>query len=185
MNASTLLVGLILLGAPQDPVVIRVARPTLQQDTIVGGGVQGTVEAAPPVLSSEMILQDGEMLAEDGMSISDMNFGGCDSCCGTCNECCRPSLMLFDLRHPPRNMIPHLPYDAQPKTYYYFRPYNWMHIHQHQGDAAAWEASPGNPYSNKVFKDLYRMIEAEGLEEIQSDPVVPPPVEDTQSGDDS
>jgi hypothetical protein len=89
---------------------------------------------------------------------------GCNGSCG-CGDGCGDGcgLMRYDLRRAPTNMVPHFPYDAQPKTYYYFRPYNWMHIHQHQGEAAVWNAPPGNPYSNKIFQDVYESIEIEEI----------------------
>ena len=55
-------------------------------------------------------------------------------------------------------MCPHMMYVATPKTYYYFRPYNHMHIRQHQIEAGAWGADWSNPYSNALFDDVYTQI---------------------------
>lgn len=87
----------------------------------------------------------------------------CDKCdkCGGCQECggccCSPwnLLGLPDPCHPPGNMNQHLPYWADPKFYYYFRPYSFRHIPVQQMEALDWGASPGMPYSNKMFQQVY------------------------------
>ena len=56
-------------------------------------------------------------------------------------------------------MLPHIPYTAYPKTYYYFRPYNMLHIPQQQERALAWVENPALPYSNKVFDKVYAELE--------------------------
>lgn len=178
MNPSILLVGLALLGAPQDPaktqdpVVIRVVRdaPLSQTVPTVHSGVVNlrptpSTSSLPNLLDETTyeettIVGTGVGCESAGCACGDGCSGGCDDGCG--------QLMRYDLRHPPTNMVPHLPYDAQPKTYYYFRPYNWMHIHQHQGEAAIWNAPAGNPYSNKIFQDVYESIE---IEEIAGDSI--------------
>ncbi len=75
--------------------------------------------------------------------------------------------------HAPGNMVPHIPYVAYPKTYYYFRPYNMLHIPDQQARAAGWVENPALPYSNRIFDKVY----AE-LEPVLNAPgeVVPPPV---------
>ncbi|MFN3151997.1 hypothetical protein [Bremerella sp.] len=90
--------------------------------------------------------------------------GGCDSGCG-CHGCghghggfyarhCLPSPW-----HAPGNMTPHIPYVAYPKTYYYFRPYNMLHIPDQQARAAAWVENPALPYSNGIFDKVYAELE--------------------------
>lgn len=57
-------------------------------------------------------------------------------------------------------MLPHLPYSAEPKTYYYFRPYNYQHIAQHQDIAEQQWAAPRHlPYTNQMFEEIYEQIE--------------------------
>ncbi|MEW4456221.1 hypothetical protein AB1L30_26385 [Bremerella sp. JC817] len=61
--------------------------------------------------------------------------------------------------HAPGNMAPHRMYDALPKTYYYFRPYNMLMIPDQQAQAAAWVENPHLPYSNGVFQKVYAELE--------------------------
>ncbi|MEX1039626.1 MAG: hypothetical protein WDZ51_03275 [Pirellulaceae bacterium] len=107
---------------------------------------------------------------------------GCPSDCGECGNCgacghggllhgcgglglhhggywakhCLPSPW-----HAPGNMTPRYPYEAYPQTYYYFRPYNMLHIPQQQEIARGWVDDPGLPYSNGVFAKVYAEYEAD------------------------
>ncbi len=79
--------------------------------------------------------------------------GGCDDCGGCCH--CGPLCRYKALLCPHGNCGPHFPYEQQPKTYYYFRPYNYRHIAEHQDEAEAWGADRKMPYSNAVFQEVY------------------------------
>lgn len=87
---------------------------------------------------------------------------GCHGGCGGCGyghggfyaRHCLPSPW-----HAPGNMVPHIPYVAYPKTYYYFRPYNMLHISDQQARAAAWVENPALPYSNGIFEKVYAELE--------------------------
>ncbi|QDU99199.1 hypothetical protein Pla8534_71120 [Lignipirellula cremea] len=73
----------------------------------------------------------------------------------------------------------HMAYLAEPKTYYYFRPYNYLHIEQQQAEAGAWGADPGLPYSNEIFDAVFAQFE-EGVEppiSRLSPEVVPTPLD--------
>ncbi|PQO42144.1 hypothetical protein [Blastopirellula marina] len=63
--------------------------------------------------------------------------------------------------HAPGNMVPHIPYDAVPKTYYYFRPYQMFMIPDQQAQAASWVKNRSLPYSNQVFDKVYAELEDE------------------------
>ena len=63
--------------------------------------------------------------------------------------------------HAPGNMVPHIPYDAVPKTYYYFRPYQMFMIPDQQAQAASWVENRALPYSNQVFDKVYAELEDE------------------------
>jgi len=63
--------------------------------------------------------------------------------------------------HAPGNMAPRFPYEAYPHTYYYFRPYNMLHIPEQQEIARGWVDDPGLPYSNGVFAKVYAEYEAD------------------------
>ncbi len=89
---------------------------------------------------------------------------GCQSCddCSS-GHCCTVwcALGLPHPCHPPGNMHQHLPYYAEPKMYYYFRPYNYRHIPMQQGEALSFGASPGLPYSNAMFQQVYAELPPE------------------------
>ena len=57
------------------------------------------------------------------------------------------------------NMPQHYPYEAV-MGYYYFRPYNYRHIAEHQRAVTVWGGDPRNPYSNDLFKSVYAEMEA-------------------------
>lgn len=94
---------------------------------------------------------------------------GCQLCGGNAGGCgsghghggfyarhCLPSPW-----HAPGNMVPHIPYDAAPKTYYYFRPYQMFMIPDQQAQAAGWVENRALPYSNQVFDKVYAELEDE------------------------
>lgn len=79
----------------------------------------------------------------------------CRQVCGShsCGRCCCCIKPIGDL-------YPHYPYDAQPKTYYYLRPYNHMHVREKAAEAISMGANPQAPYSNALFKQTYEAVEA-------------------------
>ena len=95
----------------------------------------------------------------------------CDTCHLGCECECHAGKFIHGLFCGPDNMYQHAPYLATPKTYYYFRPYNFMHVRTQQVQAQLWGADPGMPYSNAVFQDVYKQIEMPKAEET----ILPPP----------
>ncbi|MDA7978708.1 MAG: heterocycloanthracin/sonorensin family bacteriocin [Pirellulales bacterium] len=88
--------------------------------------------------------------------------GCCADCGGKCGrrECpfFRRCLFLF---RTPGDMPMHIPYIAEPKNYYYFRPYNWFHIVEHQREVT-FHHPPGDvrhPYDAQFMQDIYLRIE--------------------------
>ncbi len=84
-------------------------------------------------------------------------------------------------------MSPHYSYHPEMHGYYYFRPYNWTHIAEHQQITSQWGEDPRNPWGRQVFEQVYAdyLAEKEGAVEGVSDPfsgneddVVPLPPED-------
>lgn len=85
--------------------------------------------------------------------------GACDSCwgsgwnrwmgrycggpCSICSTC---------------DLFPHYPYFPEHFGYYYFRPYNYVHIFEHQAIVARWGGDPRNPYSHELFTRLYENL---------------------------
>jgi hypothetical protein len=59
----------------------------------------------------------------------------------------------------PGDMPQHIPYEAQPHSYYYFRPYNHMHVADQQRQAVEWGLDAQLPYSNSLFDRVYAEFE--------------------------
>jgi len=59
------------------------------------------------------------------------------------------------------DFYPHYAYPAPYFGYYYFRPYNWIHVAEHQGAAARWGLDPRIPYSHELFNRLYASLPVE------------------------
>lgn len=105
--------------------------------------------------------------------------------CGDCGQGCWPgaphgSGCLRGCRHcghtcacyPPGDMVPHTPYITW-KTYYYFRPYNFLHVAEHQQLSVAAGIDAALPYSQAVFQSVY-----ESMPELSIPPAeVPVPAE--------
>lgn len=62
--------------------------------------------------------------------------------------------------HAPGNMYQHMPYDTAAMRYYYFRPYNYMHIQVQQAEAVSVGTPAGLPYSNAIFQRVYAEVGA-------------------------
>jgi hypothetical protein len=75
----------------------------------------------------------------------------CGSCCISHHGCCVK---------PIGDMYQHYPYTAHPKFYYYFRPYNHMHVRELAARAESIGAHPKAPFSNALFQDVYETVEA-------------------------
>lgn len=76
-----------------------------------------------------------------------------------CGECgCLPTCL-----HHCGDLVPNFGYVATPKTYYYFRPYQYFHVPIQQRQALEWGAEPGLPYSNAIFQDVYKAVESKSL----------------------
>lgn len=58
--------------------------------------------------------------------------------------------------HSPGNMPMHIPYVHKYSEYYYFRPYNWFHIREHQEEVLNYGGDARHPYTNRVFADVYK-----------------------------
>lgn len=74
------------------------------------------------------------------------------------------------------NFTPHIPYRALPADNYYFRPYNYTDIPEHQGEVVIYGEDPRLPYANRVFDDIYEGLEEQDVEEVK--PVVDEPKDD-------
>jgi len=84
----------------------------------------------------------------------------------------------------PGNMYPHLPYHTASMRYYYFRPYNYMHIPIQQAEAVSVGIPASQPYSNSIFQRVYAEVEAGTYPETVPAPTQPqvppaPPIPDS------
>ena len=118
----------------------------------------GFVENGDPGSSAELI-EAGEVVKPSDMDSDPASDQGdfmddCDCSCEEPSKPCLPSTI-----HAPGNMMLHKPYIARPKTYYYFRPYNYMHIRHDQRESSQWGADPRLPYSNEIFAKVYEQFE--------------------------
>lgn len=106
-----------------------------------------------PILTLSLVLISAAAYAAD--TPAQTSEVCCDSC-SSCDSC----VCVATPCHPCGDLHPHYPYDAWPKTYYYFRPYNYRHVRQQQEQAAQWGASAGLPYSNEIFQSVYSRFES-------------------------
>lgn len=101
---------------------------------------------------------------------------GCSASCPHCGNsgCALDRLFWHGLPNPHRStcdMPQHYMYYAEPKFYYYFRPYNWFHIPVQQDDVRAFGGDPRHPYDNRIFKSVYEQLH---FNEPAPETIVPP-----------
>ena len=73
-----------------------------------------------------------------------------DGCCRRCLNRCR-----WSRAHTTGDMYPHFAYYPQDHGYYYFRPYNYIHVFEHRARVMSWGGDPRNPYSLALFDPVY------------------------------
>jgi hypothetical protein len=78
------------------------------------------------------------------------NYGGGGGGGGRCSKCCRDSTC---------DMYQHMPYFPVNHGYYYFRPYNYVHVWKHQQWVTTIGGDPRNPYSRALFIPIYEQFE--------------------------
>ncbi|MES2789306.1 MAG: hypothetical protein V4719_06770 [Planctomycetota bacterium] len=95
---------------------------------------------------------NGQMNGEFGMSdgYGDLNSPCRDCRRGRCKSCCKDSTC---------DMYQHFPYIPDNHGYYYFRPYNYTAVWQHQQWIAQIGGDPRNPYSRSLFIPVYEQFE--------------------------
>ncbi|MBA2117878.1 hypothetical protein [Bremerella alba] len=166
--------------------VSKSGRFSLMQDVSPSDSVSPHAMPTPPKAiqlqsMNESTVSSSYNAHEDYSSVSCGCASSCESSCNSCGSCKAHGCNLgcsggchgfghghggFYARHclpspwhAPGNMVAHIPYDAYPKTYYYFRPYNMLHIPDQQARAAAWVENPALPYSNRIFDKVYAELE--------------------------
>lgn len=94
----------------------------------------------------------GQFGLSDGGGYGDFN-SPCRDCRGgkgRCHSCCKDSTC---------NMYQHYPYLPDNHGYYYFHPYNYTAVWQHQQWVTTIGGDPRNPYSRTVFIPVYEQFE--------------------------
>lgn len=97
--------------------------------------------------------------------------GGCETCGGAQGVC-----FWAQWLHGTCDMPPRYPYFPSMHGYYYFRPYNHMHVMEQQAVVIGWGGDARNPYGNEIFKEVYAEYRAGRDTSLKS--VIPPIPED-------
>ncbi len=66
------------------------------------------------------------------------------------------------------DMPQHMPYFPHSHGYYYFRPYNVVHVLQQQEMATRWAGDARDPYDVRMFEKIYQQHEAEPVDAVPS-----------------
>jgi hypothetical protein len=116
--------------------------------------------ATPPKL--EPLPPPNAIVGELPLMPEEMTLEGVD---GEYCECCEDRMGFWELckaiHEVGKNMPQHYPYVSEPWTYYYFRPYSYLHIAKQQQEAAGWGATPQQPYARKMFDRIYEDLAKE------------------------
>ena len=130
-------------------------------ENVVSGGETVEYEAAPiAAVSGEVGYQDC----------------GCSDCAPRGHHHCSVwgVVGLGCPCHSPGDMTQHVPYLAHPKNYYYFRPYQYFHIADHQREVANYGGNPKHPYANRLFERVYsRTVDHYDELEDEAEPITP------------
>ena len=63
-------------------------------------------------------------------------------------------------------MIPHFPYFPKDHGYHSYRPYNYIHVLEHQYQALTIGGDPRAPYANNQFAKIYEKVGGGKYEEL-------------------
>lgn len=158
-------VGLLAIGAApsQHPGSYRSAlkhRPAIVQGPRrpIDSSEEVIVTESPESGSEYIVQEDGEAFAPPRRSCRRHSRSddcwrdtNCDAPIGSGGYCSgRPACGLPQ----------HYAYLADPKFYYYFRPYNWFHIEPQQDEVENYGLDRRNPYDNRFLQAAYERVEA-------------------------
>ncbi len=90
--------------------------------------------------------------------------GGCETCGRTAPSACGAGCggrFYADWFCGTCDMPPHYPYCPPMHGYYYFRPYNYLHVARQQLFVASWGDDPRAPYKNEIFRRVYTEYKAD------------------------
>ncbi len=132
--------------APRLPVAVAPVPPppAIDEGASYGGPVVAQPMEMPPTPSFTEATGPADWVGSAELGAGCPNCYGCpcddddDGCC-----LCGPDS--------PCDLYPHYAYYPQHHGHYYFRPYNYQTIFEHQQWATCAGLDPRNPYSNKIF----------------------------------
>lgn len=178
---SMVLVAVPLAQLPASPetsqVTQRAAQASAQNDwtqyeATVTSYLGEASPAVPPPAAPATIGLSAATATAPAPAACDPSAGGCqacqngsDCCChhgkdgllssllGGCKDECKDCKKL--LKYSTCDLYPHYPYYPKDHGYYYFRPYNYIHVLEHQQTVLKWGGDPRNPYSTQVLANLF------------------------------
>ncbi len=130
-------------------------------ESVTHGGESVTYSAPP---ASEVVIDGG---------VADC---ACDQCVPAPHHHHHSCWGLVGLPDPclsPGDMTQHVPYLARPKNYYYFRPYQYFHIAEHQREVTLYGENPKEPYANRLFKRVYARTVDPYTQHEEVEPITP------------
>jgi hypothetical protein len=144
------------LLAPAPPVETAPPRPIPAAEAPVAAAVAAPPMAPPPAGSyeSDGCKSDGYVSGLYCQAYADCPDGSGGSCPSCWNESGKDDGCLCKL-HSTCDLYPHYAYYPKYHGYYYFRPYNYQMIAEHQRFAACIGLDPRMPYSLSVFDRVY------------------------------
>ncbi len=164
-----LMMGMLLTGGDNDHAPLRKQTSVLNVPTSASpiGDDTGLTTAAPVTMWSQTEPAPTATYYLEGSEPADAghaHYGGgyCADCDAGCRAFgCRHIARLLHIFPSPGDMPMHIPYIAEPKNYYYFRPYNWFHIPEQQREVMMHTppGDPRNPYDTRFMQDIYLQME--------------------------
>lgn len=153
LNVAWLVLGFALVN--------QAGADELSTNTSATSALRGNTHVA---INGAVVSDPWEDYFDPGLASSPAPCGEvCGEACSTdcacdCPTDCNDGLFTH-LHHAPGNLVPHTPYCAEPKLYYYFRPYNWRHIPDQIESVLSFGGDPRHPYANREFEGIYEGLE--------------------------
>ncbi len=166
MTSIALALGLLAVTADYPPGTIGSSSMQPRHEFIRAPLPGSSTTTTPSTTGQSNYGVPGQSSASGG-ECNQCNDGSCDDCKG------------HRRRQARCNMLPHYAYISDWDFYYYFRPYNYIHVRPQQEIVTRWGGDVRNPYANEMFEKVY-----EGLEDSfragvkKTEPVMPVPISD-------
>jgi hypothetical protein len=140
---------------------------------LIGLGLVHDVPPAPGIdgsmATSAVSVSDSATIVTDGGY--PVEYCECDTCKHKDKDCdkCKVNMNTTG------DMIPHYPYLPKYHGYYYYRPYNYIMVLEHQYEALSLGGDPRAPYANKLFERIYAEFDAAAYETGTTQKQLPKP----------